>query len=470
VSKQLAYRTALIGLLLGVSGIAVATDDQWYMGIGGGISRLQPNPEQSGISVTEDYGQSATLFAGRDFDSRSSAQLQLYSLGESTFDDGTTASYVAGDASVLFRFYDSRDGRRNATFGASLYGRFSFGFINRESSLALENDAPVYFGAGAGVETYFTPNLGVRLEAMYHETDTASATFSLVTRFGGSERPIGLRAAPTREAPSEVLTNPVQKPQARPVTAPEVMPIPAPMAVPESLPELLPELLPESLPELLPETYALPVPQTRPSPQALPAPLQPRQETPSTDLPESWTDEFADVEIMGDDRENTGAVPTQVPSPTPVPAPSATQFAADGDQDGVRDTLDQCPRSTRDYPVDATGCSSFSNIARLLIFDSGSASLTPPALTALDELALSLRQFPAARIELIAHTDSSGSAQDQSSLTRQRLRSLGTYLVGQGVSQDRLLLRSFGGTRPAFDNSTAQGRQRNNRIEIFENP
>lgn len=478
MSKQLAYRTALIGLLLGVSGIAVATDDQWFLGIGGGVSRLQPNAVQPGISVTENFGQSATLFAGRDFDSRSSAQVQLYSLGESTFNNGATASYVAGDASVVFRFFDSRDGRRNAVLGASVYGRFGFGFINRGSTLALEKDAPVYFGAGAGIETYFTPNLGVRLEAMYHETDTASATVSLVTRFGGSVRPAGMRAGPVSEKPGEVLTSAVQKPQARPVTTPEVMPLPTPVPVPATLPQTLPQTLPETLPEVppgtvpeaLPETYALPIPQSLPSPQALPAPLQPRQETPDTDLPNSWTDEFPDVEIMADTRENTGVAPAPLPSSAPVPAPSATPFAADGDQDGMKDALDQCSRPAKDYTVDATGCSSFSDIARLLIFDTGSASLTTTALRALDDLAESLRQYPAARIELIAHTDSSGSDQEQSSLTRQRLRSLGAYLVGQGISQDRLLLRSFGGTRPAYDNNTAQGRQRNNRIEIFENP
>ncbi len=78
--------------------------------------------------------------------------------------------------------------------------------------------------------------------------------------------------------------------------------------------------------------------------------------------------------------------------------------------------------------------------------------------------------FRATYIELVAHTDNLGTEAEQSELTRQRLRSIGVYLVRHGISQDRLLLRSYGGSRPVFDNSTTEGRRRNNRIEVFENP
>ena len=74
------------------------------------------------------------------------------------------------------------------------------------------------------------------------------------------------------------------------------------------------------------------------------------------------------------------------------------------------------------------------------------------------------------RVELAAHSDNAGDPQQKSLLTRQRLRAIGIYLVQRGISQDRLLLRSFGSKRPVFDNNSEAGRRANNRIEITEQP
>ena len=164
--------------------------------------------------------------------------------------------------------------------------------------------------------------------------------------------------------------------------------------------------------------------------------------------------------------------------PEPVPTrPNSQQRTttpipqiADADRDGVADENDQCANSTRGYPVTGSGCAVFGGLVPELEFDGRTATLVPSAFVTLDEMARVLLQFSAVKIELVSHTDQSGSETEQSELTSQRLRTIGRYLVGKGVAQDRLLLRSFGGKRPAHSNSTEQGRQDNNRIEVFENP
>ena len=177
--------------------------DQWYIGTGGGIAHLQPDPDDTSIDLDEDYGNAGTVFLGWDFDRRSSGQIQLYSLGEATFDDGqSSAGYIAGDVSLLYRFFDSRDrAPRGTVFGASVYGRFGLGLLERDSDLPLSNDTPVYFGAGGGIEAYLTHNLGVRLEVLYQETDAATATLSIVGRFGGRRQPAPLAAPMAKPAP-----------------------------------------------------------------------------------------------------------------------------------------------------------------------------------------------------------------------------------------------------------------------------
>ena len=486
--KKFAYKTVAAGLLVSLSGTAsAALSDQWYIGIGGGVSQLQPEASNPSIDVDDKAGQVGTIFFGKDFDSRSSGQFQLYSLGEASFDDGqSTASYVGGDASLLYRFFDSRDRReRGAVFGASFYGRFGFGFLNRDSDLPLDDDAPVYFGAGAGMETYFTNNLGMRLEALYHETDTATATLTLITRFGGHRsRPPVMPPAVAKPKPAAV-TSPVDKPAAVPLAPP----------VSTTAPD--------------PDTATLPgsVPGSSESPLQLPTLGTPEQASePALQNPDS---SFPDVEIMGNTQETTAAIgeaepgdseavavtptppappvqaPLQAPAPEPLqaplqePLPTSSTLPApvvpglpnvDSDGDGVNDDKDRCPDSTIGYPVSTRGCPQFAGLLPDVTFRDGSAEFDESSFAVLDKLVQTLKDYPDTYIEIVAHTDNSGTELEQSALTRQRLRSVGLYLVNRGISQERLLLRSFGGKRPAFDNATADGRRRNNRIEVFENP
>ncbi|ASJ71431.1 OmpA family protein [Granulosicoccus antarcticus] len=537
--NKIAYKIALAGLLASLSGTASALGDQWYLGIGGGISTLKPDIVDTSIDVSDENGQVGTLFIGRDFDNRSSGQLQLYSLGDAQYgDEQSSAGYTGGDASLLYRFYDSRDSKpRGTLFGAALYGRFGFGFMQRDSDLLLDTDTPVYFGAGAGIETFLTFNLAVRLEALYHDTDVTSATLTLVNRFGG-RRPSALPStavkpiiSPVTEAETEletaVTSNTTQKdavaisaelpetyippPAGQPAidtelsttdtaaTLPETIdydvpdsagaPIdlaaqPGMNAVPGSaeapieltpLPDLndsdtaisqIPEQLPESIPAPI-ATPAIEPPETTPigdsgfpevklmgdsTKNTLPA-----VETPELAEIDIATDTVPDVEIMGTATE-TQTKPEVVVPPT------------DTDADGITDELDKCPDSTPGYPVTARGCPVFGGMLPELTFNEQTADLSSTSYAVLDTLVQQLLDFPDTYIELVAHTDNTGTEAQQSELTRQRLRSIGVYLVRHGVSQDRLLLRSYGGSRPNFDNTTTDGRRRNNRIEVLENP
>jgi len=65
---------------------ANALGDQWYIGIGGGGSFLQPNPDLPGLNTSDELGTGGVFFFGRDLDDRSSAQFTFYSLGEATLD------------------------------------------------------------------------------------------------------------------------------------------------------------------------------------------------------------------------------------------------------------------------------------------------------------------------------------------------------------------------------------------------
>lgn len=147
---------------------------------------------------------------------------------------------------------------------------------------------------------------------------------------------------------------------------------------------------------------------------------------------------------------------------------TGNSVTGDADNDGVSNDIDQCNDSAAGFPVRGNGCAVLNGVLSGVKFKQGSAELTPDSMQELSILADLLTKYPMARIQLLAHTDNTGSMKQQATLTRARLRSIGTYLLQQGVRANRLILRSLGGSSPIYDNSTPHGRSRNNRIELIE--
>jgi outer membrane protein OmpA-like peptidoglycan-associated protein len=150
--------------------------------------------------------------------------------------------------------------------------------------------------------------------------------------------------------------------------------------------------------------------------------------------------------------------------------------ALDGDGDGVHDGIDACPDTPAGTRVvDARGCARAARLfeegqTELVLtgvwFESDSAALNSVSRTALDRVARSLRDHEAVRVEIGAHTDSSGADAYNMDLSVRRAEAVRTYLIGQGVDPDRLVARGFGETRPITDNATEDGRSRNRRVDL----
>ncbi|MEM7216883.1 MAG: OmpA family protein [Pseudomonadota bacterium] len=143
--------------------------------------------------------------------------------------------------------------------------------------------------------------------------------------------------------------------------------------------------------------------------------------------------------------------------------------ALDGDGDGVPDYRDRCPDSERGARVDADGCyvelEQEVTIDMNLEFDTNSAALRTDHYREIQRVVDFLRQYPTANAVIEGHTDSSGAAAYNQSLSEKRASSVRDYLVNQaGVSADRLTARGFGETRPKASNDTAAGRQENRRV------
>jgi outer membrane protein OmpA-like peptidoglycan-associated protein len=101
-----------------------------------------------------------------------------------------------------------------------------------------------------------------------------------------------------------------------------------------------------------------------------------------------------------------------------------------------------------------------------ILFDVDQDTLKPGARITLAKLSGILLMMPELNARIEGHTDSTGSAAHNMDLSQRRAGSVMSFLVGQGIAADRLASAGYGMERPIADNSTAEGRAKNRRVEI----
>ena len=99
-------------------------------------------------------------------------------------------------------------------------------------------------------------------------------------------------------------------------------------------------------------------------------------------------------------------------------------------------------------------------------FDFDRYSLRPEATRALDEAIKGLQQQPQARIEIEGHTCNIGTAEYNLALGDRRAHSVRDYLLGRGISGDRIVTVSYGEERPKHDNAREETRRLNRRAAL----
>jgi outer membrane protein OmpA-like peptidoglycan-associated protein len=101
-----------------------------------------------------------------------------------------------------------------------------------------------------------------------------------------------------------------------------------------------------------------------------------------------------------------------------------------------------------------------------VLFDFGKATLKPGARETLTKVAGIVLAHPGLTLEIEGNTDSTGSDEYNQKLSEARADAVRGYLVGQGIEPDSITVRGHGKTQPVASNSTAEGRQRNRRVEM----
>jgi outer membrane protein OmpA-like peptidoglycan-associated protein len=102
-----------------------------------------------------------------------------------------------------------------------------------------------------------------------------------------------------------------------------------------------------------------------------------------------------------------------------------------------------------------------------VVFESGKAQLMPESRDRLEELSKRLLGAPRDRVyEIAGYTDDTGDEDANLKLSLARATAVKEFLRKQGVPAAMLTAKGYGSQRPAGDNATAEGREKNRRIEI----
>ena len=102
-----------------------------------------------------------------------------------------------------------------------------------------------------------------------------------------------------------------------------------------------------------------------------------------------------------------------------------------------------------------------------ILFDTNKADLKAPARNALTNFATSLRNDPNTNVQIFGHTDNTGSREVNEKLSLKRANAVKTYLENSGVAGGRMETRGLAYDYPVADNSTAEGRAQNRRVEVY---
>jgi outer membrane protein OmpA-like peptidoglycan-associated protein len=102
-----------------------------------------------------------------------------------------------------------------------------------------------------------------------------------------------------------------------------------------------------------------------------------------------------------------------------------------------------------------------------IVFKTGSSTISPESEEILTKAYNTLYQDPAIVVEIQGYTDNTGSRSVNMRLSKARADAVKAWLVEKGIDTARISTKGLGPDKPVAPNTTAEGRQKNRRIEFY---
>ncbi len=103
-----------------------------------------------------------------------------------------------------------------------------------------------------------------------------------------------------------------------------------------------------------------------------------------------------------------------------------------------------------------------------ITFDVGKSTIKPESMGEINRIVQLMNENPTLKFSVEGHTDSTGNAASNQTLSEQRSQAIVAKLVELGIAQDRLTAVGKGQNSPIADNNTDEGRAKNRRVEFVK--
>jgi outer membrane protein OmpA-like peptidoglycan-associated protein len=141
------------------------------------------------------------------------------------------------------------------------------------------------------------------------------------------------------------------------------------------------------------------------------------------------------------------------------PSSAKTQATADQPSSAAVASAKK-PISSSQQPDAATG-------AIPVRFQAGSSSVTAPDSAVVAEILTYLSAHPTSKATVSGYASSEGDLATNEALAKERADAFKAYLVGRGVTAERIIAVGRGIERPVASNDSQQGRAKNRRVEVI---
>ncbi len=99
-------------------------------------------------------------------------------------------------------------------------------------------------------------------------------------------------------------------------------------------------------------------------------------------------------------------------------------------------------------------------------FDTEKYNINAASQETLNKLIGVFKEYPDTNVLVVGHTDSAGAEAYNMTLSKNRANAVTNYLIQNGISNSRLTTNWYGEQQPIADNTTAEGRAKNRRVNI----
>ena len=99
-------------------------------------------------------------------------------------------------------------------------------------------------------------------------------------------------------------------------------------------------------------------------------------------------------------------------------------------------------------------------------FEVDSSTITPEGIKTIQKIAIILKKYPDAKLEIGGHTDSDGSAEYNQKLSQERVDMVKKALIEFGINGDNLTTKGYGESKPLVPNTSAENKAKNRRVEF----